>query len=709
MPTPQIPALISDEQAADIFAETLSPPQQPGPKPGEVIGAYTLVEELGDGGFATVWLATQQQPVKREVALKILKLGMDTLEVLGRFEQERQILALMEHPNIAKVLDAGTTPEGRPYFVMELVRGMPITMYCVAKRLSMDQRLSLFSDVCAGMNHAHQRGIIHRDLKPNNILVTEIDGQAVPKIIDFGIAKATTPGSLTEFTLATQQNQLIGTPLYMSPEQADAQPDLDTRTDVYALGAVLYELLTCRPPFDRKTLHTSGRQAMMQIIREVVPKRPSEWKTDEKKAGSPGDPSVAEQPMSPIARDLDLITLKALEKDRERRYDSVTALAQDLQRFLNHEPVSARPPSVFYYIRRGLRRHWVVAVSSAALLTGLALVSALLVRQKWQADVEARSADGAITVIQDIVATTAKGQMDKGVTRADILEAASESASHLKLSPEREMMLQWTLGNAWARLTPQCFQHFKLAEQAALKMSPVPAEKLLRLRLNLAFAYYKFQRKDEGLSLIEAILPECERTLDRKGRGFRLVLRTYALLLTANDRGQEAVETFDKLFALLTETYGDAVPDSTYFLYRSSYGRALLVAGRTEEGLKEGKDLIAKAKATRSSFLLEVISSHARNCIDAGRLDEALAHYREVLELQIAGNGVGDPVTLTTKENLLKVLAKMHNSAEALRVQKDYVERLNRSVGRNHEITKQEQKKLTTMEKPEPSAKAASD
>jgi serine/threonine protein kinase/tetratricopeptide (TPR) repeat protein len=342
---------------------------------GETIGPYKLREQIGEGGFGTVWVADQEMPVRRRVALKIIKVGMDTKEVIARFEQERQALAMMDHPNIAKVLDAGATAHGRPFFVMELVRGVKITDYCDDKQLSTQERIELFITVCQAVQHAHQKGIIHRDLKPSNILVTINDGKAVPKVIDFGVAKAT-QGRLTEQTVYTQFQQMIGTPLYMSPEQAELTSlDIDTRSDIYSLGVLLYELLTGRTPIDAETMRQAGLDEMRRIIREVDPPRPSaRVKT---LAGDDLTTTAKRRHIEPaklpgaLRGDLDWIVMKCLEKDRTRRYDTANGLALDLRRHLQNEVITARPPTAGYLLTRLIRRHKLAFAAASAVAVAL--------------------------------------------------------------------------------------------------------------------------------------------------------------------------------------------------------------------------------------------------------------------------------------------------------------------------------------------------
>jgi serine/threonine protein kinase/DNA/RNA endonuclease YhcR with UshA esterase domain len=374
---PEQPA--SPPPAGTIAIPFVSEPQ--GEKPGDRIGRYKLLERIGEGGMGSVWVAEQTEPVRREVALKVIKLGMDTRQVIARFEAERQALALMDHPNIAKVLDAGATDTGRPYFAMERIKGVPITKYCDDKKLDTRQRLDLFMQVCQAIQHAHQKGIIHRDIKPSNILVGApapgpdgVKPRLIPKVIDFGIAKATGGQVLTDKSLHTMQGQVVGTPVYMAPEQTEMGAlDVDTRSDIYSLGVLLYELLTGQTPFDAQRLASSG----LQVIREEDPLRPS---TRLSSLGLEEQTTVAKRRQTEppklihlIRGDLDWIVLKTLEKDRARRYETANGLVRDIERYLANEPVAARSPSNLYRFQKLIRRNKLAFVAATTLVAGLAL------------------------------------------------------------------------------------------------------------------------------------------------------------------------------------------------------------------------------------------------------------------------------------------------------------------------------------------------
>jgi eukaryotic-like serine/threonine-protein kinase len=430
----RVEALLRAEGAAGDFLETPAPgpavnvDEQPvGEVPGTVIGPYKLIEQIGEGGMGTVWMAQQTEPVRRLVAVKLIKAGMDSRQVLARFEAERQALALMDHANIARVLDAGTTGAGRPYFVMDLVKGVPITRYCDEHHLTPQQRLELFIPVCQAVQHAHQKGIIHRDLKPSNVLVALYDGKPVPKVIDFGVAKAAGQ-QLTDKTLVTGFGAILGTLEYMSPEQAEInQLDIDTRSDIYSLGVLLYELLTGSTPFTKKDLEQAGMLEMLRVIREQEPSKPSA-----KLSTAQGLPTLAANRGTEPAKltklvrgELDWIVMKALEKDRNRRYETANGFAMDVQRYLVDEPVLACPPSIGYRLRKFASRN-----RAGLAVVGLVLVFLVLLGSlagwAWR-DRAARAADQA-------------NHLERAVDRVELLQREGKRGEALA-ALERALLL----------------------------------------------------------------------------------------------------------------------------------------------------------------------------------------------------------------------------------------------------------------------------
>ncbi|MDB5358233.1 MAG: pknB [Phycisphaerales bacterium] len=466
-------AFLSDATAGPLPEETASDPVREAP--GGQIGPYKLLQRIGEGGFGAVFLAEQERPVRRKVALKVIKPGMDTRQVITRFEAERQALAMMDHAHIAKVLDAGATETGRPYFVMELVRGVPITDYCDTNNLPLPERLELFVQVCQAVQHAHSKGIIHRDLKPSNVMVTMADGRPSPKIIDFGIAKATEQ-RLTEKTVFTEFRQMIGTPQYMSPEQAEmAGIDIDTRSDVYSLGVLLYELLVGSTPFDPKELRSKAYGEMRRMIREVEPPRPS---TRLDTLGDGLRPIAARRRIEPVALthalrgELDWIVMRAMEKDRTRRYETADGLARDVQRYLADEPVEACPPSLSYRAGKILRKNRLVITTCVAVCAALLVGTGI---SAWQAFRATRAFGLAKTRLeaQTIAQDATRAQL--GLTKKAQAEALLQ-LFEARLAQVRAGHLSRRVGQRLASLEA-------LAEANRIARDlKLPEERLLQLR-----------------------------------------------------------------------------------------------------------------------------------------------------------------------------------------------------------------------------------
>jgi serine/threonine protein kinase len=533
-----LPELASTELRSDGDAATIGgPPRAKCPGgfgPGRVVaGRYTLLDLLGEGGMGAVYRAEQSQPVKRQVALKLIKTGMDSRAVLARFDAERQALALMEHPNIARVYDGGATEANQPFFVMELVSGVPITDYCDQQRLPVPARLELFVAVCQAVQHAHQKGIIHRDLKPSNILVTEVDGRPTPKVIDFGVAKA------TEFNLTDQSfadtGAIVGTPAYMSPEQADpASMDIDTRTDVYALGVILYELLSGSPPIDAKQFKRGAVFEMLRMVREVDPPRPST-----KVSTADGLPIIAaSRGLDPghlkraLQGDLDWIVMKALEKDRTRRYETANGFAADIRRHLAHEPVVAAPPSRVYRLRKFVRKHKAGAIAASlvllTLLAGIAGTTWGLFEARRQ-ELEARR--------QERIARSETSEKEKA-RRAEAMRAEGERLA-------KQKALAAALAEKNAKETAEAAQEAgrKLLYTTDMRLAPFlwrdDRTTADQLRVLLAKHIPEERMKDEGGGMNESgssLIPHPSSLIPHPSRGPISVASSGATTSTCSNR-----------------------------------------------------------------------------------------------------------------------------------------------------------------------------
>ncbi|MBS0188795.1 MAG: serine/threonine protein kinase [Planctomycetes bacterium] len=512
---------------------------------GQTIGPYRLLTMLGEGGFGEVWLAERREPIVQRVAIKIIKPGMDSRAVIARFEQERQALAMMDHPNVARVFDAGTTPQGRPYFVMEYVSGESITEYCDRNRMTLRDRLVLFKTVCDAVQHAHLKGIIHRDLKPSNILIETIDQRPVAKVIDFGVAKAMS-GSLTEMTVYTEVGQVIGTPEYMSPEQAEVGGrDVDTRSDIYSLGVVLYELLTGFKPFDSQTLRDKGYDEIRRIIREVDPPRPStRILTWTGRRASPQTSALAheiakcrriEPPelVHALRRELEWIPLRAMRKERTERYLTPVALAEDIQRYLDGQPLQAGPDSASYKARKFIRRNRAPAVAAALLLLILILgfagtawgwrraASESRAARRAEAQAKAAEADSQrrrqqaestlkflTGVLQDSNAVQNRGT---GFTVREMLDIAGKRiGTEFKGNPEGRIAVQSVVAEAYANLglDGEAIPYHEDALRTALDVYGPESETVANIKFRLACSMASLPGHEDLVPKVEALLQE---------------------------------------------------------------------------------------------------------------------------------------------------------------------------------------------------------
>jgi serine/threonine protein kinase/Tfp pilus assembly protein PilF len=679
-----------DRSVGPLEQPVVTPPRSPtimvslplSEKPGDKIGHYKILQQIGEGGCGVVYMAEQEEPVRRRVALKVIKLGMDTKQVIARFEAERQALALMEHPNIAKVLDAGATETGRPFFVMELVRGIKITEYCDQNNLNTRQRLELFSQVCRAIQHAHQKGIIHRDIKPSNILVTLHDGVPVPKVIDFGIAKATDQ-RLTDKTLFTQFEQFIGTPAYMSPEQAEMSGlDIDTRSDIYSLGVLLYELLTSRTPFDPKELMAEGLDAMRRTIREKEPPRPS-TRLSTMMAGDLT--AVAKQRRSEppklvhlVRGDLDWIVMKALEKDRTRRYETANGFATDIQRYLDSEPVLACPPSQMYRFQKLVRRNKLafaaVSAVAASVVVGLGISTWMFFKEREAhqvAEAEAIRSQQVAQFLEDMIQgvgpSVANGR-DTALLRDILDKTVQRLANDLKDQPEVQAELCNTIGEVYRALgqyekAEQMHRGARAMQGKGAKGKRADVTKSLT---DLAMVLWDQGKLRESESLLREVLAIRRKTLGNENRDVALALNNLGIVLRREGKLLESESNHREALAMqrqLSDMEPMAVATSL-----NNLGLVLREQGKlpdAEAAFREALAIARKNYGERHMIVALALDNLAFLLRDEGKLTEAEDLERQALEMQKKVMGPEHPSVATALNNLALVLNKQGKLAQA--------------------------------------------
>ncbi|MBK9386300.1 MAG: tetratricopeptide repeat protein [Planctomycetes bacterium] len=668
--------LASDVEARDSFLSAPAlEPSVAGEQAGDLIGRYKLLQEIGEGGMGTVWMAEQREPVIRKVALKIVKLGMDTREVIVRFESERQALALMDHPNIAKVLDGGATASGRPYFVMELVRGVPITEFADKAKLGLRDRLELFGKVCEAIQHAHHKGVIHRDIKPSNVLVTLHDGVPVPKVIDFGIAKATS-AELTQRTLFTQYGQILGTPEYMAPEQAEMSGlDIDTRADVYSLGVLLYELLTGTKPFDARDALKQGFQELLRRIREVDPAKPS---TRISTLGERASPTAANRQVNVaglsarLRGDLDLIVMKALEKDRTRRYDTPIAFAGDVERFLRDEPVLAAPPSASYRFRKFVRRRRKTVAAGALVLALLVLGILGTSFGLWRARIAAEE-ERMAKLEADARRTEAERNLGYARKGNEILTRVVG-----RIDPLREIE---SLGELRSALRAGL-------EDAAVALASAqigdPLE-VARLEHRLGRSLYALGEHEAARQLFERAAATYREKLGALDEDSLSATHDLGMSLLLGGQLERGLATLQDLLALRREHFGAQQADTLETMI--GVAEALERLGRSEEAaamFTAARPLLEAVHGPAARPTILCIANLAGLQVELGFSKEAIRLYDTALERARSGLGPEHPDTIGIQTNLALAYQKAHDLERAIPLYEATRKALRERLGKEH-------------------------
>jgi serine/threonine protein kinase len=641
--------------------------------PSDPIGPYKLLQKLGEGGMGTVFLAEQEHPVKRRVALKVIKAGMDSREIIARFEQERQALAMMDHPNIAKVLDAGSTNAGLPFVVMELVKGIPITKFCDQERLTPKERLELFIPVCHAVQHAHQKGIIHRDLKPSNVLIALYDSVPIPKVIDFGVAKAIGP-TLSERSLFTEVGVLVGTLEYMAPEQAQMNNlDIDTRADIYSLGVILYELLTGAPPFTSKQLRDAGFAEMLRVIKEVEPPKPST-----RLSSSQELPSIAAtrklEPKSLtklVTGELDWIVMKCLDKERGRRYETANGLALEVQRYLADEPVSAGPPSARYRLRKFTRKHRKLIATAAAFLVLLALGAAI---STWQA-VRATIAERATANERDKVVeqTEIATALNEFLQKDLIAQAGSKAQAERKYEQNPNLTVREALDRAAAAVGE------KFADRPKLEAS---------IRQSLGDAYREVGEPHKAVVQLERSAELRRRELGHDHLETLTTLNTLGGAYRQAGRAKDAVSVFEQARDGRIEKLGPEDPETLATF--NNLALAYRASGRLNDAialLEKARSLRVKVHGPDHPRTLTTLDNLATAYLETPNPAEAIELLEQVRDARVQKLGPVHPDTLLTLNNLALAYLVTGRVADALDMHARITDDLSKNLGPEHPIT----------------------
>jgi len=696
--------LRADDTTDDSFLET-SPLAVVDDTLPDTVGPYRIVGELGRGGMGVVYRAEQMEPIRRSVALKVLRAGMTTDDVLARFEAERQALARMEHPGVAKIFDAGTTSDGRPYFAMELVEGEPITVYCDRVRLSTRARLELFGRVCDAVQHAHQKGVIHRDIKPSNVLVIEVDGDASPKVIDFGIAKAVGE-DLRDGALMTRTGQLVGTPEYMSPEQADLnEQDVDTRSDVYSLGVLLYELLAGVLPFDSERLRSAGLAEMNRIIREEDPVRPSvrlgalELEAGERISDAHRRPSGAPQRalQRELRGDLDRIAMKALEKDRSRRYTGASELAADVRRHLAGEPVLAGEPGAVYRVSKFVRRHRLqvgtgifVILSLIAGVIGATYNAIEVGRSRDQANRERRIAEAInLFLREDIIgAADPRTTADRGLTLREALDLAAASiGDRFASDPAVEVAIRQTIGDTYRSLgefDPAIAQLERAVEVARLGLAELDPLRL-RATSDLAIAYDQAGRFGDAEPLYLEGLDLRKRAFGPDDRQTLAETINLGSLYAGMGRVADAERLMTGALERMRRAFGDE--DGDTIVAKQHLGNLYVSVGRAEDArplIEEAYASNVELRGVEHPYTIAAMGGLANVLVALGEMEEAERLRREGLELSTKVQGPDHYMTAQFLGAVASLLRETGRGAEAVPLYEEAEERARAALGPGH-------------------------